>query len=954
MHVLLQRVLKNDTMYSNSISKDTILNNCNILDIYTKFLGLQSFPEKNISSPFSEDKKPSFKVYTNGTFKCNSSGKQGDVFQFVADLNQLDCKNQFNDVAKIIAKEMNIDLQNGKNNKLQNDKSNKLQNANDNILSEHKPSTLTIEKREFTSLDLNYWKKLGVEKNTLEKFKIYSVYSYTWTGKKPIYTKKEGVCFGMELEDQNKIYRPHQPDIGVNKNVLPAFKTGIFGLDQLGTKKKESIIICEGEKDTIVAHSRNFNTVSFGSCTRTISEKEIDVLQSHCDKLFICYDNDDPGIKAVERITKSFPQIIPLHLPKNEKIKGYDITDYFQEHSAADFQKIIDLAIKNKFLLDEKSCSSIINHFELPKEVTIPFSELESDIANYGLFMANNKIFISRGKTGKQNFEPISNFQIEILQHIQDEKFPLKLLKIKNVFNLEKIFDMHSDRFNKLGTFEDSIACQGNFLFTGNVSDFKKLKAYLFDKMGNGQKIEILGFQKGFNFWVWNNSINLMNGEHLEIDENGIFTFEKKSFYIPSANRIYANNITAFQPQKKMKLITSGSTLNEYLKKMLDVHKDYSITAILFTISSIFQDIVANEIGNFPILFLYGAGSTGKDQLAECCQSFFGEPQTAINLEGGASTIKGQIRKFAQFMNLIVHLSEYKRGDTKLDGIIKGFWDRRGYEFGTIESKVSTDTVHVLSSTILTGNEYPESEALISRLLWLEFPAKIFTLDESKPYEELKDMTRNGISHFTDDLLKHRDLFEKAFKSKYRMYKENLTPMIPVQHTRVIGNLSVLGATYEIFKDIITFPFSYSEMIGHFKKCTENQSKKLDSSSIGSKFWDCFLASMRGNKDDRIVVFRDLRLDSNTLYFQFTSCFNKIQRQWALQYRETSPTKQAIQDFLKKQDYFTNEVSSVRFGKGKDSKNTSGYMIDISKLQIQEELINAVEWQICEQHQTPV
>jgi predicted P-loop ATPase len=344
--VLLQRVLKNDTMYSNSISKDTILNNCNILDIYTKFLGLQSFPEKNISSPFSTDKNPSFKVYKNGTFKCNSSGKQGDVFQFVADLNQLDCKNHFNDIAKIIAKEMNIDVQNDISNKLQNDISNKLQNANDNILSEHKPSTLTIEKREFTSQDLDFWGKLGVEKNTLEKFKIYSVYSYTWTGKKPIYTKKEGVCFGMELEDQNKIYRPHQPDIGVNKNVLPAFKTGIFGLEQLGTEKKESIIICEGEKDTVVAHSRNFNTVSFGSCTRTILQKEIEVLQNHCNNLFICYDNDEPGIKAVERITKSFPQIIPLHLPKNENIKGYDITDYFQEYSAADFQKIIDLAVK--------------------------------------------------------------------------------------------------------------------------------------------------------------------------------------------------------------------------------------------------------------------------------------------------------------------------------------------------------------------------------------------------------------------------------------------------------------------------------------------------------------------------------------------------------------------------------------------------------------------------------
>ena len=124
----------------------------------------------------------------------------------------------------------------------------------------------------------------------------------------------------------------------------------------------------------------------------------------------------------------------------------------------------------------------------------------------------------------------------------------------------------------------------------------------------------------------------------------------------------------------------------------------------------------------------------------------------------------------------------------------------------------------------------------------------------------------------------------------------------------------------------------------------------MNSSSIGTKFWDCFLASMRGNKDDRIVVFRDLRLDGNKLSFQFTSCYNKIQRQWMQQYRETAPNKAAIQDFIKKDSCFLTEVKSIKYAKGKDARNTSGYQIDVSKLQIQDEIINAIEWQICEQY----
>ena len=587
-----------------------------------------------------------------------------------------------------------------------------------------------------------------------------------------------------------------------------------------------------------------------------------------------------------------------------------------------------------------------------PKDLQVSFEDVESDIQKYKLFMSNSKIYIRRKKEKDEDvsfyFQDISNFEIKILQHIQDEKFPIKLLQIKNVFNLEKIFDIPSDLFNTLSSFENCIARHGNYLFNGSAVDFKLLKAYLFDKMGNGYKIDSLGYQAGFNFWLWNNKVNLLNGKCLNIDENDLFTHNDKSFYVPSANKIYLNNLSAYLPQKRMIVIESEVIMHVYFTKMMEVHKDYSITAILFTISSIFQDIIVNEIGNFPILFLYGPGSSGKDQLAECCQSFFGIPQSAINLEGGASTLKGQIRKFAQFTNIICHLSEYKRGDIKLDGTIKGFWDRRGYEFGTIDSKVSTDTVPILSSTLLTGNEYPESEALISRLLWLEFQSKVFSLAETKNYDILKDYTKKGVSHFTDQLLGHRSLVEKTFQAKFRQCKENFIPMFEARHTRVISNLAVLGSVYDIFKDIICFPFNYSQMISHFEKCTENQNRKLNSSNIGTKFWDCFLASMRGNKDDRIVVYRDLRLDGNVLSFQFTSCYNKIQRQWMQQYRETAPNKGALQDFIKKDNCFVKEVSSIKYEKGKDARNTSGYQVDVSKLQIQDEIISAIEWQICE------
>lgn len=341
-------------MNVNSISKDKILSHTNSKDIYTHYLGLTEFPKGNISSPFTEDKKPSFSLYNDGIdikFHCHSSGKQGDVFQFVADIKQLDCKTQFHDVLQAIVIDMNLILQEDCN-IVAKPRNKTLQQTNKPIATEKIPSKLTVASRDFTEFDLAYWNKLGVDKITLDKFKVQSISSYNWTGKKPIYTKKESVAFVFKLENNFKLYIPNQPELGIIKNVLPAFQKGIFGFEQLETEKKENIIICEGEKDVITASSRGFNAVTFGSGSTHARQENIKALQQLCNNLFVCYDADDTGIAGMQKLTQTNPEILPIYLSKSENIKGYDITDYFQEHSTNDFQKMIDLALKNKSVVD--------------------------------------------------------------------------------------------------------------------------------------------------------------------------------------------------------------------------------------------------------------------------------------------------------------------------------------------------------------------------------------------------------------------------------------------------------------------------------------------------------------------------------------------------------------------------------------------------------------------------
>ncbi|SFF22860.1 VapE domain-containing protein [Flavobacterium xueshanense] len=342
------------------LSKDMIFSHATPEDIYLKFLNLPELPKGNISSPFSEDKKPSFKLYSNGSFKCNSTGKQGDVFQLVADLNQLDCKTQFQEILNVVAKEMNLPLgtlESTRNLPYQPKKS---------VPKQEKPFVLSVTHTEFENNHIAYWDKLGVQRELLKKYNVravskYSFFSPAKNKELTFVTKDDVLVFSYEVNENFEVYIPAQLDKNQPKKFSNGLKNGdVFGLEQLGTEKIENLIICAGKKDTIVAVSRGFKAVTFRSETHNPTISQIKTLQSYCQHLYICYDNDNGGINGRNKIIDKYPETIPLTLPQVYN----DLTDYFQEKSASDFQNIIDVALKgkNESIVEEQSEKWTIFH----------------------------------------------------------------------------------------------------------------------------------------------------------------------------------------------------------------------------------------------------------------------------------------------------------------------------------------------------------------------------------------------------------------------------------------------------------------------------------------------------------------------------------------------------------------------------------------------------------------
>lgn len=615
---------------------------------------------------------------------------------------------------------------------------------------------------------------------------------------------------------------------------------------------------------------------------------------------------------------------------------------------------IIKELMKEKEAEQLQTLNNASEGYLLPKSVKMPLEVLKPTIDRYGLFITEDEIYFCDGENflGQKTFECISNFSIEILNHMNDENFPIKLLKVNNIHNEERIFDVPANTLNTPQRFKDALTNNGNYQFRGNQAQLDKLTSYLYDKMGVGRKVDVLGWNaEGFH--CWNNVVTIPGESSVPIDKNGIFNFNGNSYYVPSANEIYRSNPYKFSKQKKVMLHSATVSMDRYLEQMRKVHGNFGIIGMLFAFAAAHQDLIVDVAKGFPIFFLYGPPSTGKDELFGCIKKMFGIAKTDfINLENNQTTGKARLRVFAELSNMVVHLSEYANTHSENDAMLKGIWDRGAYSRATIDSKVSTDSIPILSAAIVAGNQSPTDDAVLTRTLYGEMVKNTFTTEEKKNFEELEKMTTDGVTAYIDKVIWHRPLFQEKFAAKFNMYKKILSQREAFKGAidRIITNYSILGATHEILKDThdIVFPFTTNEMLEVFDVFVGNLKVKLDAANLSNKFWDVFVACISmGLETQKLQLNTHIDIDAQYLYIRWTEVFNRIQTEWFPRFGESCPNKTTLGEHLKKSAEFIDTKKSHRFG---TKYNSSAFQFDLSKINNRESIEFALNVQ--KEHQT--
>ncbi len=150
------------------------------------------------------------------------------------------------------------------------------------------------------------------------------------------------------------------------------------------TKKKGYAFIVEGYFDVLSLNKLGYANSASPSGT-ALTYQQLESISKYTSKILICFDNDEAGLKATERVLEIKNQISKqveihcLNLPTEYK----DISDVFESKPETfddilkDNDEIIEYLL-NKFLKKESNKKSVFNYF---RKITAKLSPLEVDIA---------------------------------------------------------------------------------------------------------------------------------------------------------------------------------------------------------------------------------------------------------------------------------------------------------------------------------------------------------------------------------------------------------------------------------------------------------------------------------------------------------------------------------------------------------------------------------------------
>lgn len=557
------------------------------------------------------------------------------------------------------------------------------------------------------------------------------------------------------------------------------------------------------------------------------------------------------------------------------------------------------------------------------------------DAIKYGIY-EHEGVYYTRGVRGSDY--PVSNFTMKILYHVNtgDEQ-AFRLIAVRNVYGFESFINLNTDDFVSLGSFKKVIARRGDYIFKGTDSDLSRLQEYLQKDEVTTIYIRTLGWQKRGKFYAFANGIVPVNKNgntgFIPVDEYGIINYNDKHYFIPAVSKMYQDKDDMFVNEKKFIYIKPDKEISfsEWATIFHTTYGDRAMPSILFYIGSLFRDIIMKKLQRFPMLFLFGPPGAGKGQLAESILSLFGEKQDQIML-GGASTVVGFMRKFAQLANALVWLDEYKNNlPVKFIESFKNIYDGKGYERGKMTNDFTTESTPIHSSAIMSGQDMPTIEpALFMRVILLSFEDGKFTDKQRQNFQRLKELEADGLSYLTTQILQMRHIVEEKYEETYKIiFKQTIADVANIEvDDRMIMNISLLLTFFHILKDTLSLPFTYNEAKAWMIDNMMVQHSILAGNYDVAKFWGVIESLFY---QGLVLENRDFALEDGYIYLRLMQVHPLYQKELRQRGDANVLAKPTLEHYLKLDKSIYVDYVRKRFS---DGSNNWCYKMKYAKLGI--------------------
>jgi len=605
---------------------------------------------------------------------------------------------------------------------------------------------------------------------------------------------------------------------------------------------------------------------------------------------------------------------------------------------------------KLKEIAPQKSDETYYTSKQIPKDISL------ADVDRFGFYESKNQYFF---QTNKEGWGPKTNFVLRPIMFIPSSVNAKRIFEIINTNNHKSIIELSQKDLISIPAFRLRIESIGNYVFEGNEFDMNKLKRYLYEVTDQCTEILQLGWQKQ-GFWAWGNGIYIPDEKlFVEINDYGIVECKERKYYLPAFSKIFEKDDDLFQTERRFVFKEGKISLYDFCNKFHVVFGDNAIIAFAFLFATLFRDVFFKTFKNFPILNFFGPKGTGKSDMAVMLLQFFGSHPKGLNM--ASSTKPAMAAQLGISSNMLSHFDEY-RNSLEIDKVevLKSVYDGTGRTRMNMERDKKQEVTRVDCGVLLCGQEMPTLDiALFSRVIFTTFHKGNFSVEEKKLFQEVQDISLQGLSHLTHQLLNHRSNFAKKwhsyFDEAYDMLKDNSEAHI---EERIIKNYSVLLSAFNFFADNVELPFNKSMGLEILKKTMIVQNRETKSGSEVSIFWSIFESNVLDglvseNIDFKIELVNLLKTDIVDAQYSEAKTvlflrFNKVAthyRKTGLSMKEPILPSKTIEYYLKNSPSFLGLKRGVAFHvqhhgdtpdiEGRQVRNvTSAYCFDYSMLSI--------------------